>query len=235
MDINTWSADLLAPGSDGLTLLGQLGQSLDGQIATASGHSKYINGDSGLRHLHELRAWADVVVIGVGTLVADDPKLTVRMTEGRSPDRVVIDPRARSPAAAACLVDASVRRVVLTASDNARTHWPAGVEQAQLEATEPGQRLGARQVRRWIASQGWRRVLVEGGAATLAGFLQAGCLDYLHLITSPVILGPGTPGIRVQGLNRLADSQRFAARTFSLGKDILIQCSFQPELNHSMA
>lgn len=223
----TWHSTRLKPGADGLTVVGQLGQSLDGQIATATGHSKYINGDGGLVHLHALRAWADVVVIGVGTLIADDPKLTVRMVPGSSPARVVIDPSARSPAAAACLVDESVRRLVLTKPDRARSDWPAGVEQVAFSSLVAGQKFDANQVRQWIASQGWQRVLVEGGAATLAGFLSSGSLDYLHLITSPLILGPGTPGIRSQGVSRLSDSPRFTAETFELGKDLLVECAFQ--------
>ena len=63
---------------DDLMIVGQIGQSLDGRIATESGHSKYINGPAGLVHLHRLRALVDAVVVGVGTAIADDPLLTVR-------------------------------------------------------------------------------------------------------------------------------------------------------------
>lgn len=226
MQTTVWSADLLQPGQNGLTIVGQLGQSLDGQIATATGHSKYINGDGGLRHLHELRAWADVVVIGVGTLIADNPKLTVRLADGPSPARVVIDPSARSPADAACLLDASVRRVVLSTRGQARTDWPDGVEQVLLGGNENPSRIDVNQVRQWLADQGMRRVLVEGGAATLANFLQSGCLDRLHLIASPLVLGPGTPGVHAARLGRLSDARRFKARSFSLGDDVLIDCAF---------
>ena len=76
-------------------VVGQIGQSLDGRIATESGHSKYINGPAGLTHLHRLRALVDAVVIGVGTAIADDPQLTVRRVSGQQPARVVIDPKGR--------------------------------------------------------------------------------------------------------------------------------------------
>ena len=226
MRTTVWSAALLQPGEDGLTVVGQLGQSLDGQIATSTGQSKYINGHDGLVHLHKLRAWADVVVIGVGTLIADDPKLTVRLIDGRDPARVVIDPSARSLANAACLSDQSVKRIILTAAGKARKDWPAGVEQVEIQSVDSTGRFDPHQVRHWLAAQGWRRVLVEGGAATLAGFLGSGNLDYLHLITSPSLLGPGTSGIRVAGASSLAECPRFKAQSFGLGQDLLIECGF---------
>ena len=86
---------LKAGVADDLVVVGQIGQSLDGRIATSSGHSKYINGPAGLAHLHRLRALVDAVVIGVGTALADDPQLTVRRVAGPHPVRVVIDPRGR--------------------------------------------------------------------------------------------------------------------------------------------
>lgn len=221
-----WVPDQLEPGRDGLTMVGQLGQSLDGQIATSTGQSKYINGKGGLAHLHALRAWADVVVVGVNTVVADDPQLTVRLVQGSNPARVVIDPTARVPIDANCLQPDSGRappRVVLTASGVAPRAWPTGVKH---QAIEGDRHLAPAQIRAWLGQQGWRRVLLEGGAATLAGFVDRGCLDYLHLIVSPVLLGPGVAGVRAAPVASLADVSRFRATSFSLGDDLLIQCAF---------
>ena len=83
------------PPAAGCVTVGQIGQSLDGRIATLSGHSRYINGSQGLCHLHRLRALVDAVVVGVGTALADDPQLTVRHVGGPSPARIVVDPRGR--------------------------------------------------------------------------------------------------------------------------------------------
>src|SRR5471032_3238267 len=102
--------------TDGLVVVGQIGQSLDGRIATESGHSKYINGPAGLNHLHRLRALVDAVVVGVGTALADDPQLTVRRVAGPSPARVVLDPRGRLPAGARLLAQDGSRRLVMTAA-----------------------------------------------------------------------------------------------------------------------
>ena len=81
---------------DDLVVVGQIGQSIDGRIATVTGHSKYINGPAGLDHLHRLRALVDAVLVGIGTAVADDPQLTVRRVAGPSPARIVLDPRGGS-------------------------------------------------------------------------------------------------------------------------------------------
>src|ERR1700733_15114197 len=80
---------------DDLVVVGQIGQSIDGRIATVTGHSKYINGPAGLAHLHRLRALVDAVLVGIGTAVADNPQLTVRRVAGPSPARIVLDPRGR--------------------------------------------------------------------------------------------------------------------------------------------
>ena len=112
-------ADLFGPlrkGTvDDLVVVGQIGQSLDGRIATESGHSKYINGPAGLVHLHRLRALVDAVVVGVGTAIADDPQLTVRRVAGPQPARVVIDPKGRLGADARVFADDGVRRLLITA------------------------------------------------------------------------------------------------------------------------
>jgi diaminohydroxyphosphoribosylaminopyrimidine deaminase/5-amino-6-(5-phosphoribosylamino)uracil reductase len=95
---------------DDFVIVGQIGQSLDGRVATESGHSKYINGPAGLVHLHRLRALVDAVVVGVGTAIADDPQLTVRRVSGPQPARVVIDPKGRLGADARMFADNGVRR-----------------------------------------------------------------------------------------------------------------------------
>src|ERR1044072_3076285 len=87
---------------DGLVVVGQIGQSIDGRIATVTGHSKYINGPAGLAHLHRLRALVDAVLVGIGTAVADDPLLTVRRCAGPSPARIVLHPRGAPSAPPPC-------------------------------------------------------------------------------------------------------------------------------------
>ena len=115
---------LRAGAVDDLVVVGQIGQSIDGRIATESGHSKYINGPAGLDHLHRLRALVDAVVIGVGTALADDPRLTVRRFAGPQPARVVIDPNGRLPAPG--FAGDGVRRLLITAPERAARRRPGG-------------------------------------------------------------------------------------------------------------
>src|SRR5499427_9991160 len=122
---------LRAGATDDLVVVGQLGQSLDGRIATNSGHSQYINCPAGLDHLHRLRALVDAVVIGVGTALADDPQLTVRRVSGPNPARVILDPRGRLRPDARVLVADGARRLVVTTSD-AACAFPDEVEVVRL-------------------------------------------------------------------------------------------------------
>jgi riboflavin-specific deaminase-like protein len=219
-----WGA-LFAPLRNGLVddlvALGQLGQSLDGRIATNSGHSKYINGPGGLDHLHRLRALVDAVVIGVGTIVADDPQLTVRRVDGPQPARVVLDPMGRIPAQAQVLADDGVRRLVVTTQE---THCalPRGVESVPLPTT--GRHIAPASVLAALRERGLRRVLIEGGAETVSRFIAAGCLDRLHVIVAPIILGAGRACLNLPPIERADEAQRVPVRSFQLGEDLLLDC-----------
>ena len=217
---------------DDILVVGQIGQSLDGRAATSTGHSHYINGSEGLDHLHRLRALMDAVVVGVGTALADDPLLTVRRVAGPHPARVVIDPNGRLPAAARVLRDDGVRRLVIMAADrlsetgNAKDAATAGtcsaVERIFLPAEhghmEPADILAE------LARRGLRRILIEGGPATVARFLEARCLDRLHVVVAPIILGGGRSSLDLAPITRCDQALRPHTRTHVLGDEVLFDC-----------
>jgi diaminohydroxyphosphoribosylaminopyrimidine deaminase / 5-amino-6-(5-phosphoribosylamino)uracil reductase len=210
---------------DDLVLVGQCGQSIDARIATSSGQSHYINGEPGLIHLHRLRALVDAVVIGVGTAIADDPQLTVRRVEGPNPARVVIDPNGRLPAKARVLTADGIRRLVITTAKTPAP--PAGVEVVRLPA-ENGQ-LAPAGIVAALAARGFRRILIEGGADTVSRFLAARCLDRLHILVAPLILGAGRPSLTLPPIERLDQAMRAPMRAHSLGGDVLLDCDLSAQ------
>jgi len=209
---------LRAGTTDDLVVVGQLGQSLDGRIATESGHSKYINGPAGLDHLHRLRALVDAVVIGVGTALADDPQLTVRRVAGPQPARVVIDPNGRLPASARVFASDGVRRLLVTAAGT-RCAPPSGVEIFTLTTTDG--RIAPPAILAALAERGLHRLLIEGGADTVSRFLVAGCLDRLHVIVAPIILGSGRASLILPPIERADQALRMPVHAHQLDDEVL--------------
>jgi len=216
---------LRSGAADELVVVGQLGQSLDGRIATSSGHSKYINGAAGLDHLHRIRALVDGIVVGIGTALADDPQLTVRRVAGPNPARIVIDPRGRLPGLARLLLP-DVRRVVVTATGR-RPALPGDVEVVHLPTDDghfaPSAILGA------LADLGFRRLLIEGGAQTVSHFLSAGCLDRLHVVVAPIILGSGRSSLILEPIERADQAMRPTAKAYPIGEEVLFDCDLSPQ------
>jgi len=192
---------LLAPQ----LVIGQLGQSLDGRIATANGHSHYVTGPESLLHLHRLRALVDAVVVGAGTVLADDPQLTVRHCPGPNPWRVVLDPLRKLPAQRRVFCDGQAPTLFLSAAVPApiavpfpipaRAPAPAPAtgqtETALLPVSDDGSGFAPAAVISLLAARGAQRILVEGGGITVSRFLAAGALDWLHVVVAPMLIGSG--------------------------------------------
>ncbi|MFG6666281.1 RibD family protein [Halomonas sp. HNIBRBA4712] len=218
--------DCLAPlATSERWTLAQLGQSLDGRIATESGHSHYINGFESLVHLHRLRALADAVVIGAGTAVADDPQLTVRHVDGEHPVRVVLDPRGRAPATLKVLQGDAPLTLHVTGesaecADSRATRYVLPLDAAgQFDPLDVIALLQAR---------GYRRILVEGGGITISRFIEAGAIDSLHLLVAPLLIGSGRPGLQMTPIDTLESALRPRMRIFACGDDTLFDICLTP-------
>lgn len=206
---------------DELVVVGQLGQSIDGRIATATGHSKYINGPAGLDHLHRLRAVVDAVLVGVKTAITDDPLLTVRRVAGQSPARIVLDPKGRLSPEARVLADDGTRRLVIR-MDNVLTATRPGVEIVTLPA--PDGEIAPASILTALAERGFRRILIEGGANTVSRFIAAGCLDRLHVVVAPIIIGAGPSGVTLKPIARADEALRSPMRAHFIGDEVLFDC-----------
>jgi diaminohydroxyphosphoribosylaminopyrimidine deaminase / 5-amino-6-(5-phosphoribosylamino)uracil reductase len=210
-------------------VVGQLGQSMDGFIATASGQSHYVTGEASLVHLHRLRALSDCVIVGAGTVAADDPRLTTRLVDGDNPVRVVLDPRLRLPLTHRVFSDAQASTLRIRAQGVPLPPQRASAAVEDIELPAPGGRLDLAALLAELKSRGYRAILVEGGGITLSGFLAAGLLDRLHIVVAPFIMGEGRPGLRTPPVARLQDCLRPLPRIYALGNDVLFDCDLRSQ------
>lgn len=211
---------------DDLMVVGQIGQSIDGRIATVTGHSKYINGPAGLDHLHRLRALVDAVLVGVRTAITDDPQLTVRRVAGQSPARIVLDPKGRLAPDSRVLADDGIRRIVIVA-EGAHPQIRPEVEIVALPA--PSGEIEPAAILKALAERGMRRVLIEGGAHTVSRFIAAGCLDRLHVVVAPIIIGAGPSGVTLKPIARADDALRSPMRAHLIGEEVLFDCDLSAQ------
>ena len=173
-------------------IIAQMGQTLDGYIATSTGHSHYITGPADITRLHRLRAIVDAVVVGAETASADNPLLTVRKIEGNNPIRVVLDPHGRLDRQLNVFTDQSARTLTIQCakSTGAADQLNEAEEKILLTASRSSNALKTtqeslffepEQIVEALNQRGIRRILVEGGSKTISSFLKAGMLDRLHV------------------------------------------------------
>ncbi len=218
--LNAWPASLV---------VGQLGQSLDGRIATPNGHSHYINAEATRVFLHQIRSHVDAVVIGVGTALADQPRLDVRLCEGPNPARVVLDPSARIDPTNPVLRDDGTRVMVCVDGNNAEAKarikgLPDHVEVLALTQKDKG--FCPHQIIEALAGAGYQRLLIEGGHRTISNFVQAHALDRLYLMVAPLIIGSGPSGIELPPIKHLDQAIRRSMRVATLEEEIVVEFLF---------
>jgi GTP cyclohydrolase II len=200
-------------------------QTLDGRIATRTGDSKWISGEPERRASHALRAACDAVLVGIGTVVTDDPQLTVRLVPGASPMRVVLDTTLRIPATAQILGDAAPTLVVTTersAPERRHELRRRGVGVRVVDAEPPwGVDLVAALA--VLREAGIRSLLVEGGAAVITSFLRRRLVDRVVVGIAPTIVGAGTEAVGDLDIVRVADGLRLTGRSLhTLGDDVVV-------------
>jgi diaminohydroxyphosphoribosylaminopyrimidine deaminase / 5-amino-6-(5-phosphoribosylamino)uracil reductase len=183
-------------------------QTLDGRLATSTGSSQWISSPESLRFSHELRANHDAIMVGVGTVCKDDPRLTVRFAAGRNPLRVVVDSTLRTPLTAAVLTKGAAPSTVLAVTDRA----PA-VKCDRVRAlgaavlclpTDAGGGVDLFALLAALHRRGVGSVLVEGGARVITALLQARLADRLVVCVAPKILGAGIEAVGDLGIRELA-------------------------------
>ncbi len=185
-------------------------QTLDGRLATAGGSSQWISCPDSLRFAHGLRASHDAVIVGAGTAIKDDPRLTVRRVPGEDPLRVVADSTLRTPLTAAVLAGGAAQGTVLAVTDRApaarcETARALGARVLRLPENAEG-RVDLETLIRALGGMGVASAVVEGGAGLITGFLRARLVDRLAVCIAPRVLGSGIEAVGDLGVRELSES-----------------------------
>jgi len=206
--------------------VGHLGQSLDGFIATHSGDSQYVTGEENILHLHRMRALCNAIIVGAGTVAADDPRLTTRRVEGSDPLRVVLDPARRLADHYRVFADSPETLYVCGQSylRPGESHF-GRAEVVGIADTPSG--IDVKALLKLLRDRGCARIFVEGGGVTVSTFLEADLLDRLQIAIAPLIIGDGKPAIRLDPPEALRDCQRPRYRVFRMGGDVLFDCDLR--------
>jgi len=184
-------------------------QTLDGRIATSTGHSRWVSSELSLRFAHRLRGTHDAVLVGIGTVIADNPDLRVRLVRGRNPLRVVLDPDFRIPQDARVLDNRDAARTLIVGGapggeDGGSLLKERGIETLSVERT-----TGSLDLKALLAALGKRQVssvLVEGGARVITSFVKEGLVDRMIVITAPKIAGRGIEAVGDLGIERMDEA-----------------------------
>lgn len=207
----------------------KIGMSLDGKTATRSGDARWITGEESRRRVHGMRNVSDAVLVGIGTILADDPDLTTRLpgVECRHPDRVVIDSQLRIPNKARVLAHRNKGRTILVAGPNAS---PARMRElrdlgAEVLVVDGGKRrVEMAAVVARLGQLGITSILVEGGSEIAASCLDAGVVDKLVFFVAPLIIGgrEAPPVVGGRGAGPLTEALRLRDMQWSAAGDDLV-------------
>lgn len=222
--VSAWFRHYIVRGRPYVLL--KLAASIDGRIATARGESRWISGPAARRWVHELRNQVDAVMVGSGTVLADDPALTCRMRGGRDPLRVVVDGRLRISPRARIVRQRSRAATLIAVTASAPPARARALARAGAEVmVVPGRRgkVSLASLLRELAARGVVSVLIEGGGELAAAALRARLVDRLLVVTAPLVIGgDGRPMLASLGLGRLANAPRIVDERMSrLGPDLL--------------
>lgn len=202
-------------------------QSLDGRIATATGESKWISGPAARRFVHRLRGEHDAILVGIGTVLMDDPELTVRFARGRDPLRIIIDSNLRIPLAARVLAEGAASGTLIVTSKSADSARAAeikslGAEVVRLPRSKDKSGIDLARMLEELERRGIASVFVEGGKGIITSLLKERAVDRLVAIIAPKIVGQGIEAVGDLAITNLDDAIVFSSvKTRRLGADIV--------------
>ncbi len=205
----------------------KLATSLDGRIAAAGGDSQWISSEASRAMVHRWRGECDAIIVGAGTVIADDPRLTCRARGGRDPVRVIVDGRLKtSPRSQVFTEPSSAGAILVTSMGNlshARKRYAAQRVEVIGCPADRGQ-VDLKAMMKLFGERGWRKVLFEGGAHLAACALRAGIIDRVAFFVAPRIVGAGLPAIEGLATDRIRRSiQLRDVAVRRIGGDLLVE------------
>ena len=211
-------------------LMAHLAQSLDGKIAAVNGNSQWLSNEANLKHAHRLRALHDAVMVGAVTATLDNPKLTVRLVPGKHPTPVIIEGQNDLRVDDLHMMALHERVIVLCPQEKQDRVLPQAAKEKILElpisSTKDSQErpvLAPSEILKVLYENGISSIFLEGGGQTVSYFLQADCIELLHLHFSPLILGSGRSSFTLPVINSIDEGLRFKMKHFDLDGEILVE------------
>ena len=198
--------------------IGQIGQSLDAKIALNNGNSHYINEKESITYLHCLRSISDGVLVGVNTIIKDNPLLTTRKIKGQNPIRLVIDPSLKLTNKYRIFKDKNTNIVFTNSNKKKNLNNTTIVKLPKKNFT-----LG---IYKFLKKSSLKYILIEGGPTTLSYFIELKLINYLQFIVSPTLIGSGIDSVKLKPITNLNKAIRRPSNFAKLGKEIVATLDF---------
>ena len=198
--------------------IGQIGQSLDAKIALNNGNSHYINEKESITYLHCLRSISDGVLVGVNTIIKDNPLLTTRKIKGQNPTRLIIDPSLKLTNKYKIFKDKNTNIVFTTSNKTKNLNNTTIVKLPKKDFTLS--------VYKFLKKSSLKYILIEGGPTTLSHFIEQNLINYMQFIISPTLIGSGINSVKFKPITNLKKAIRRKSNFAKLGKEIIATLDF---------
>ena len=210
-------------------------QTLDGRIATKTGDSQWISCEESRKYVHHLRAINDSIMVGAGTVTADNPQLTVRHIKGKNPLRIIIDSNLRIPIKSSVLTDDNPHLTILATTSKAPARKVTAVKKLGVEVLlvkkERNGRVSLSSLLKELGKREIMSVLVEGGAEIVTSLLKANLVDKMIIPISPRIIGKGLEAIGDLNINKMKNAIKFSSfNTMKKGEDLIFEGTILKEI-----
>lgn len=201
----------------------KIAQSLDGKIATKSGHSQWITGEKSRVFVHQVRSEVDAIVVGIGTVLADDPLLNVRLVKGRNPVRVILDSNFCTPPNSKLFqIDSPILILGIAGLAQDRQNILKKIGAEIVELPKADEHVSLYDALRYLSERGFDRILVEGGRQIATAFLRKKLVDELIIAIAPKVIGAdGISSFADLGIQHVDESIQFQnVQVEKFGNDI---------------